>query len=175
MLRTRRLLGLPEPGPDDRVFSAEDVEAARATKLFLDAGIPEGGINETTAVLGEGMARVAATITGVFLTSFLHPGDSEQEVAERFAALSGQLTPAFTPVLISAFTAQLRAAVQRGVLGREQLETGEQAVEFELTVCFADLVGFTRLGNEVELGELGSGGGAVRAPGRRDRAAAGCG
>jgi adenylate cyclase len=156
MLRIRRLLGLPEPGPDDRVFSAEDVEAARATKLFLDAGIPEQGINESTAVLGEGMARVAATITGVFFSTYLHQGDSEQEVAVRFAALSAQLTPAFAPVLVSAFTAQLRAAVQRGVLGREQLETGEQAVEHELAVCFADLVGFTRLGGELELGELGS-------------------
>jgi adenylate cyclase len=156
MIRTRRLLGLPEPAPRERVFSTEDVEAARATKLFLDAGIPGAGIDEVTAVLGEGMARVAATITGVFFATYLQAGDSEQEVAERFAALAEQLTPLFAPVLVSAFSAQLRAGVQRGVLGREQLETGEQAVEHELAVCFADLVGFTRLGGEVELGELGS-------------------
>jgi adenylate cyclase len=156
MLRLRRLLGLPEPGPDERVFSAEDVDAARATRLFLDAGIPDAGIDETNAVLGEAMARVAATITGVFISSYLRPGDSEQEVAERFAGMAQQLTPALTPVLVSAFSAQLRAAVQRGVLGREQLDTGRQTVEHELAVCFADLVGFTRLGSELELGELGS-------------------
>src|SRR5438270_10004697 len=36
LLHTRRLQGLPEAGEDDRVFSEEDVEAARSTRLFLE-------------------------------------------------------------------------------------------------------------------------------------------
>ena len=32
MIRIRRLLGLPEPGPDDRVFSDEEVAAEQSTK-----------------------------------------------------------------------------------------------------------------------------------------------
>ena len=64
MVRIRRLHGLPEPGAEDRVFSDEDIEAARSTKLFLDAGFAEERIVEITRVLGEGMARLAATITG---------------------------------------------------------------------------------------------------------------
>ena len=156
LVRTRRLQGLPEPGPDDRVFSDTDVEAARATKLFLDAGFAEESINEITAVLGEGMARLAATITAAFLQTFLRKGDSEQEVAQRFAELAEQLTPATAPILISGFNAQLRASVQRGVLGRAELDSGERAGQQQLAVCFADLVGFTRLGAEVEVNELGT-------------------
>ena len=45
LLRMRRLLGLPGAEPDDRVFSDEDVEAARSTKQFLDAGFDEDAID----------------------------------------------------------------------------------------------------------------------------------
>ena len=156
MSRIRRLGGLPEPDLDERVFSADDVEAARATKLFLDAGISEESIEETTAVLGEGMARVAALITAQFLETFLQPGDSEAEVAERFAELARSLTPAFAPVLNASFTTQLRASVARGVLGRAELLSGERTAQLTVAVGFVDMVGFTRLGGQLELLELGT-------------------
>jgi adenylate cyclase len=155
MLRVRRLLGLPEPGPHDRVFGDVDVAAAESTKLFLDAGFGERAIAEITRVLGEAMARLAATTTAAFAESFLEAGDSEPEVAWRFAALAEQLTPALGPVLQSAFRAHLRESVSRGVLSRAELEAGQLAGDQDLTVCFADLVGFTRLGGEVEAAELG--------------------
>ena len=41
LVRMRRLVGLAEPGIDERVFSEVDIEAARSTKLFLDAGFDE--------------------------------------------------------------------------------------------------------------------------------------
>jgi adenylate cyclase len=40
------------------------------------------------------------------------------------------------------------------VLGLAELEAGDIAGAQELAVCFADLVGFTRLGGQVEVGEL---------------------
>ena len=94
LVRMRRLVGLAEPGIDERVFSEVDIEAARSTKLFLDAGFSEDAITEITAVLGEGMSRLAATITAAFLQTFLRKGDSEEDVALRFAQLAEQLTPA---------------------------------------------------------------------------------
>jgi adenylate cyclase len=156
MIRLRRLEGLPEPAPDDRVFSDDDVEAARSTKLFLDAGFDEERIVEITRVLGEGMARLAATITAAFADTFLQPGDSEAEVAARFAALAERLMPATPPILVAGFTAHLRDSVQRGVLGLAELEAGDIAAAQDVAVCFADLVGFTRLGGEVEVRELGN-------------------
>jgi adenylate cyclase len=154
--RIRQQQGLPKPAPEDRVFTDDDVEAARSTKLFLDAGFDEERVAEITRVLGEGMSRLAATIVGAFLGTFLKAGDSEEEVAERFATLAEQLTPAMNPILSSAFKAHLNDTVQRGVLRREELETGDIAGSQEVAVCFADLVGFTRLGGQVEVRELGS-------------------
>jgi adenylate cyclase len=156
MTRIRRQHGLPAPGPDDRVFSDEDVAAAKSMKLFLDAGFADERVDEITRVLGEGMGRLAATIAASFVETFLQAGESEDEVALRFAQLAEQLTPAFAPILVAAFTAHLRDSVQRGVLGRAELEAGDIAGTQDLAVCFADLVGFTRLGGEVEVGELGT-------------------
>jgi adenylate cyclase len=156
VLRIRRALGLPEVGADERVFVDEDIDAAHSTKLFLDAGFDERAIVEISRVLGEGMARLSATVTAAFLDTFLAAGDSEEEVAERFAALAEQLTPALIPALVSAFRGHLSDAVRRGTLGREELESGDVPGSRELAVCFADLVGFTRLGGEIELRELGS-------------------
>jgi adenylate cyclase len=156
MIRIRRLHGLPEPAPGDRVFSDEDIDAARSTKQFLDAGFEEERIIEITRVLGEGMGRLAATITAAFAETFLKAGDTEEEVAQRFATLAEQLTPALTPILVAGFKAHLRDSVQRGMLGRAELEAGDAAPTQDLAICFADLVGFTRLGGQVEVRELGT-------------------
>jgi adenylate cyclase len=155
MLRMRRLLGLPEAGDEDRLFSDEDVEAAQSTRVFLDAGLGETAIADLTRVLGEAMARIAASTSATFVESFLRPGDTEDELAERFATLADRLTPALAPVFLAAFKGHLRESVRRGMLSRTELETGQISGEQELTVCFADVVGFTRLGGEVEVHELG--------------------
>ncbi len=156
MLRMRRLLGLPQAGQDDRVFGAADFEAARSTKLFLDVGLAEDALVEVTRVLGDAMARLAATTAAAFADSFLKPGDSEDAVAVRFATLAEELMPALSPVLIAAFSAHLRESVSRGMIGRAELTAGQLAGAQAMTICFADLVGFTRLGGEVEVQELGT-------------------
>jgi adenylate cyclase len=154
--RVRGLLGLPIPEEDDRVFSDADVEAAKSLRMFLDAGFGEEEIAEITRVLGESMARLAATTTAAFVDTFLEPGDSEQDVALRFAGLAEELAPKLAPVLEGAFSAHLREAVRRGIIGRAEREAGQIGGAQEMAVCFADLVGFTRLGGEVDPRELGS-------------------
>jgi adenylate cyclase len=156
MLRIRRLLGLPEPQPDERVFGEAEVDAAKAIGLFLESGLGEDSIAEITRVLGEGMARLAATTAAAFVEAFLKPGDSEDEVAERFAALAEQLIPAIDPVLIAAYKQHLAESVRRGMLGSAERESGEAGGTQDITVCFVDMVGFTRLGAEIEAQELGS-------------------
>jgi adenylate cyclase len=156
LILIRRLHGLPEVDPDERVFSDEDVEAARSTKLFIDAGFDEEAIIEITRVLGEGMGRLSATVVAAFAETFLTPGDSEEQVAVRFASLAEQLTPALAPILIAGFKAHLRESVGRAMLSQTDLETGDVVGTEEMAICFADLVGFTRLSGQVELRELGS-------------------
>ena len=154
--RVRRLQGLPEPAVDERAFGDEDIAAAESTRLFLDSGLGEEAIVTITRVLGETMSRLAATTTAAFAGAFLEPGDTEEDVARRFSALAEQLVPALSPVLLSAFRAHLHEQVRRAVLSDAERESGRLAVEQEQAVCFVDLVGFTRLGGQLEAQELGS-------------------
>jgi adenylate cyclase len=156
LLRIRRLLGLPEAAPDDRVFGEEEIKAGESTKLFLDVGLSEDAIAEITRVLGEGMARLAATTAAAFVNAFLEPGDSEDEVAQRFASVAEQLIPAIDPVLVAAYKQHLAEAARRGMLSQAEREAGEVGATQEITVCFVDMVGFTRLGAQLEARELGS-------------------
>jgi adenylate cyclase len=156
LLRIRHLTGLPGADVDEPVFADEDLAAAESIKLFLDAGFGEQALAQITLVLGEAMARIAATTTATFAETFLTPGESEDEVAARFATLTQQLTPALAPVLVAAFKAHLHESVRRGVLGRTERESGRIPGAQAVGVCFADLVGFTRLGTEVEADELGT-------------------
>jgi adenylate cyclase len=155
VLRNRRLLGLPEAGPGDRVFGDEEVAAARSIKEYLELGLSEDAIAGIARVLGEAMSRVASSSTAVFADAFLEQGDSEEDVAWRFAELAEQLTPRVQPVLLAAYKAHLRENVQRVALTRAELEAGQVVGEQETAVCFADLVGFTTLGAEIEAQELG--------------------
>ena len=100
--------------PDYRVFGDEDVEAAKSMKLFLDAGFADERVDEITRVLGEGMGRLSATIAASFAETFLEAGESEDEVAPRFAELAEQLTPAFAPILVAAFKPTCATACSGG-------------------------------------------------------------
>ena len=155
LLRIRRLLGLPEADPEERAFSEEEVAAAESIRMFLEAGMGDDAINEITRVLGDGMSRLAATTTAAFAETFLEAGDSEYDVAWRFATLAEQLTPAISPVLLAAFKAHLRENVQQAMISRAELAAGQLAGAQETAVCFADLVGFTTLGAQLDPEELG--------------------
>jgi adenylate cyclase len=101
------------------------------------------------------MARLSATAGAAFGQTFLRAGDSEDEAAWRFARMAENLTEAFEPVLDAAFRAHVLDNVRRTMISETELATGQLAGEMELAVCFADLVGFTHLGSEVETRELG--------------------
>jgi adenylate cyclase len=59
------------------------------------------------------------------------------------------------PILVAAYNAHLREAVRRGMIGAAEREAGALAEAQDLCVCFADLVGFTRMGVQVDAQELG--------------------
>jgi adenylate cyclase len=63
--------------------------------------------------------------------------------------------PLVGPTLVHAFEAQMLDQVRRDVIGAADLASGEIGGTDQLTVCFADLVEFTRLGEEIAAEELG--------------------
>ncbi len=124
-------------------------------------------MTEITRVLGEGMARLSAASGQAFAQTFLKPGETEDVVACRFADLAKTMAAALEPVLAAAFRAHVLDNVRRAMISQAELAAGQVAGEQELTVCFADLVGFTRLGAELETQIAGRRGRHVRRAGRQ--------
>jgi adenylate cyclase len=155
LLRYRRALGLPVPEPDEPAFDDLDLEAARRLGAARAVGFPVEAAVEIARVASEALARVAATAARVFGEAFLRPGDTERDVALRYAAVTRELAPRLEATVAYVLRIRLREEVRQAVLGSEELAAGHLQGLEEVVVCFADLVGFTRLGERAPAEELG--------------------
>jgi adenylate cyclase len=151
----RAALGIPFADPDEPFGTEADLTAARRTKTILDAGLPLDQVLQNARTIGMEMGRIAEASRGLVLRNLTQPGDTERDVAERFALAAEQLLPLVSETLAYAFQANLLEQVKRDVIGAADLASGEIGGTTELTVCFADLVEFTRLGEEIDAEELG--------------------
>ncbi|HMI80975.1 MAG TPA: adenylate cyclase regulatory domain-containing protein [Solirubrobacterales bacterium] len=148
-------LGVPYGDPDEPRGTEADLEAARRIKAFLDAGLPEDGMLQVARTIGMGTARIAEANRELIIRTLTQPGDTERDVALRFAAAAEYMLPLAGPTVVYALQAHLLEQIRRDVIGATDLASGELGGTVELTVCFADLVEFTRLGEEIAAEELG--------------------
>jgi adenylate cyclase len=151
-----RALGVARPEPDDPALTDADVENARTLKRFLDAGVKPDSILEVTRVMSQGMANVAAAAAQAFGEALLRPGDTEHDVALRSAEATRELYPLLADAGQHVLRLQQLEQVRRAALGAGDLAEGRLPGAQEMTVCFADLAGFTRLGNRIPAEELGT-------------------
>jgi adenylate cyclase len=151
-----RALGFPQPDENERVFGDADARAAELIRRFRDGGLPEEGMLEISRVLGQSMARLAAAVGSVFGDAFIQPGDTERDVGLRYAEAARELAPQMTPLLEYVLQRHQLELIKQIVVDRAGLAEGRLPGGREMTVCFADLVGFTRLGEDVSPAELGS-------------------
>jgi adenylate cyclase len=149
-------LGHPNPRPRERAFSEEDLSAAKALAVFLKAGLPRDELLEVTRVIGQSLAQAATAIRLFIGNALIQPGDSEHDLALRYVAAVEQLTPQMTPVLEQQLRVHLREQTTREVIGRAEREAGALSNTREVGVCFADLSGFTKLGERVPAEQLGA-------------------
>lgn len=154
--RAAAALGIPYPDPDQRSLSEADREAARRMKMLRDAGLPEEGILQVARTIGRAMARIAEANRELSVRTLMQPGDTERDLALRFAAAAEHMQPLVEPVLVYALRAHMLEQIRRDVIGAADLESGEMGATSEVSVCFADLVDFTRLGEEIAPEQLGA-------------------
>lgn len=154
LIRLLRALGAPIPEHDDAVFGEDDLEAAKRAKLFLDAGLPKEGVLETSRLIGISMASLADANRELVGEVFTEPGVDEWELAMRYAAAARTLSPLLAETLLHAYRIHLREAISRAVVSEAELAAGRLGTD-EMTIAFADLVGFTRLGESLDIEEIG--------------------
>jgi adenylate cyclase len=153
--RTSAALGVPYPDPDERSVTEVDLEAAKRVKAFYDAGLPEDGMLQVARTVGMAAARIAEANRELVTHTLMQPGDTERDLALRFATAAEHMLPLFEPTLSYAFRAHMLEQIRRDVIGAGEIASGQPGTATDITVCFADLVGFTKLGEQVETEELG--------------------
>jgi adenylate cyclase len=153
--RLLQALGAPIPEDDEPVYAEADVEAAKRAKLFLDAGLPEEGVLETSRLIGISMANLADANVDLVGEVFTEPGVDERELATRYAAAAQTMAPLLGETLLHAYRIHLRERIRQAVITEAELAEGRLSGTDEVTVAFADLVGFTRLGESLEIEQIG--------------------
>lgn len=155
LIDVRRAMGLPVAAPQEAVYTEADLEAVQMREVAHTAGISDEEILDLMRTLGRGLSQAAETMRALTLRLVLEPGVSEQDLAQRYAYAASQLSPMLGPLVTNLLTLHLRQMAQSEAINAAERTGGQLPGSREVTVCFADLVGFTRLGEEVPADELG--------------------
>ncbi len=151
-----RALGMPEPEAGEKAFGESDLESAKRVKVLRDdLGIPDDELLAVTRVIGMNMSQLAAASRGLGQRVFSNPGDTELEVAKRFATVVEGLGPLLTPTLEYVLQLHMREQIRHDVFGDREISEGVESGR-EIAVAFADLVGFTKLGERLDPAEIGA-------------------
>jgi adenylate cyclase len=153
--RLLQALGAPIPADDERVYADMDLEAAKRAKMFLEAGLPEEGVLETSRLIGISMANLADANVDLVGDVFTEPGVDERELAMRYAATARTMAPSLGETLLHAYRLHLRERIRQAVITEAELAEGRVSGSDEMTIAFADMVGFTRLGESLEIEQIG--------------------
>jgi adenylate cyclase len=156
MTAVRRAMGLPVPEPDEAVYTQTEVESARMVHVARAAGIADEDIIELLRVLGRGLSSAAEALRALPFKRVLKPGISEYDLARGYAEAVAQLYPLADPLLSNVLLLHLRTGSQIEVTNALERSRGRLPGSREVAVCFADLVGFTRLGELVPPEDLSS-------------------
>ena len=156
LARQWRALGMPDPEEGEKAFGESDVEAAKRVRILREnLGIPDDEMLQVSRVIGMNMSQLAAASRGLGQRVFSNPGDSEAEVARRFATIVEGLGPLLTPTLEYVLQLHLREQIRHDVFGDREISEGAESGR-EIAVAFADLVGFTKLGERLDPAEIGA-------------------
>jgi adenylate cyclase len=163
-----RALGLALPDHDERTLTDDDLSAARRVKTLVDAGVPAQMLEESTRVMAMALAQVAAS--NRMLVAGLMPGPEDDggsgtgpesreeamvaqlDAAESLDGIASSLMPLVAPSLEHVYRIQVREQLRHAAIG--QADPRAPGVE-SVAVAFADLVGFTKLGERLPPEEYG--------------------
>lgn len=155
--RVQRAVGLASvDDPDAAIHMRADGEAAAYAQRFVELGVDPEQVLAVVRVLSDGLSHAAEVMRYAALATILRPGATEVQIVQGSKVLVGALAPLLGPMIHEMLLLHLRHMMET-----EAVNAGERAAGKPLpgarpvTVAFADLVGFTKLGEAVSAEELG--------------------
>jgi adenylate cyclase len=133
---------------------AADVDVAARAKEFLELGLPKEQVLAVTRVLAHGLSQAAEVMRQSALEAVLQPGASEVQLAQAYGAIVEVLAPKLGPMVHDLLLVQLRHTFETEAINASERAAGRLPGARDVGVAFADIVGFTRLGETLEPGEL---------------------
>jgi adenylate cyclase len=154
--RIQRAMGLPRvDDPDAAVHLRADAEAAAFAQKFLELGIDPDQLVQVSRILNEGLSRAAEVMRNAALVSVLNPSATELDIAKNSEAFLSQAAPMLGPMIQEILRLHLRHLLETEAVNATERAEGQRLPGARLvTIAFADLVGFTRLGEAVPPEEL---------------------
>lgn len=151
-----RALELPRlDDPAAALLLQADAEAAVRLQQLIGAGLDPGQVLLMIRRLSEGISRAVPAFRYSTISAIMRPGLTELEVAKAHEEIVRTVIPLLGSMIRDILFVQLRR-----VLEGEEVNASERAAGValpgarRLTVAFADMVGFTRLGEAVPPEEL---------------------
>lgn len=154
--RFHRAAGLPAvDDPDAKVYLQSDADTAVHITRFLDLGIDPDLMLSIVRVLAQGLANAAEVMNVAALDAVLHPGASELDIAKGTEELVRVAAPLLGPMINDLLLLQLRHTLETEAVNAGEREDGKPRPEAKMIgASFADLVGFTALGEELSPEDL---------------------
>lgn len=133
-----------------------DGEAAAFSQKFVELGLDPDHVVLVVRVLAEGLSRTAEVMRYSALSAIMRPGATELEIAQASKALVTEIAPMLGPMIQNMLFMQLRHMMETEAVNAAERAAGKPLPGArQISVAFADLVGFTRIGEVVTPEELG--------------------
>jgi adenylate cyclase len=155
--RVQRAIGLVRvDDPDAVVHMRADGEAAAFIQRFVELGLDPEQLVLVVQVLADGLSRAAEVMRYTALSTIMRAGATELEIAQASKALVSRIAPELGPMIQHMLFMQLRHMMETEAVNAAERAAGKPLPGARhITVGFADLVGFTRIGEAVSAEELG--------------------
>ncbi|MFG1931218.1 adenylate/guanylate cyclase domain-containing protein [Mycobacterium sp. NPDC048908] len=149
--RIQRAMGLPSvDDPDAPVLLRADAQAASFAQKAIELGIDPDQLVQIARVLSDGLSRAAEVMRYAVLATLVDPTATELKIAENSEALVREIAPMLGPMIEEMLRLQLRHSMETEAVTASERAEGHRLPGARLvTIAFADLVGFTRLGEVV--------------------------
>ena len=140
--------------PNEPIYTDEDVEIAQRIHRYRGLGFTDEEMMPVVRAVGRGVLNIADALGGLLGESLLGAGEPEPEMALRYATEARRIVEEDSLHLVHLVAAALADRIRSHALAVEESSTGRLRGAQDVTVCFADLVGFTDLGETVSAVEL---------------------
>jgi adenylate cyclase len=141
--------------PDARLQSRADAESVLGAARLVQLGLDPAQVALIARQLMDGLTGAAVTMRHAALQALLQPGSAELELAQAFEVLAHDAEPLFGPMVEALLRLALRHSFETEAINALERAAGTLPGAREVAVAFADLVGFTRLGEQMSPEDLG--------------------